>query len=118
MNYYIQVRTFEEDNLLFNENTTGVLEEDVLTFSNDVDTIRIHLNNFLLVKENNESIFRLTKERCELKLKEINQSMDIPLLYVDYQNLDNKKIKVEYRLVSQDKPFKIEIEIGDVVVDE
>lgn len=112
MNYNITINTYEENTLLFKETTTCTLDDDFLEYHTDNDKIRINLNNFSFSKENNESILKLSKDTCLLTLKEEKQSINIPLDYINYKLENNKYIVIIYKLISQDKPLKIEIIIG------
>lgn len=112
MEYNIYINSYEENTLLFKETTIGLLEDNFLTYNTDNDTIRINLNNFSFIKENVESILKITLQKCTLTLKEINQSLEIPIDYINYLN-NNNKILLEYKLASQEKPIKIKIEIGE-----
>lgn len=113
MNRNIYISTFEDNTLLYKLTTTGLLEDDFLEFHTDNDTIRINLNNFSFRKENVESILKITKEKCTLTLKEIDQKIDIPINYIEFNNDHNNKIEFKYKLISQDNPVKIVIEIGE-----
>lgn len=113
MNRNITISTYENDILLFKEHTLCLLEDDFLEFNTDNDTVRINLNNFSFTKENVETILKITKEKCLLTLKELKQSMEIPLEYINYNNNANKNISIEYKLISQENPLKIIIEIGE-----
>ncbi|MDE5539672.1 MAG: hypothetical protein K2J20_04220 [Bacilli bacterium] len=114
MNRNISIKTYEANNLLFSETTTCTLEDDILSYSTDSENIRINCGNFSFTKENNETILKINHEKCTLTLKELHQSLDIPLDYINYQFDNNKNILIEYKLVSQESPLKIEIEIGDI----
>lgn len=113
MNRNIYISTYEDDTLLFKETTKGRLEEDDLEFNTDNDKILINLNRFSFTKENVESILKLSKEKCTLTLKEIKQSLDIPIDYIYFKSDNNKNIEIKYKLISQEKPLKMIIEIGD-----
>lgn len=113
MNRNIYISTYEDNKLLFKEQTTCLLEDNFLSYNTDNDNIRINLKDFNFIKENNESIFRLSKSRCMLTVKEMKDSLEIPLDYINYNN-DNNNIEIEYKLISQEKPIKIKIEIGCV----
>lgn len=112
MNYIITINTYEENTLLFKETTTCILDDDFLEYQTDNDKIRINLNNFSFSKENNESILKLSQDTCLLTLKEEKQSINIPLDYLNYNLDNNKNITIIYKLISQDKPLKIEIIVG------
>ena len=115
MNRNITISTYENDILLFKNHTLCILEEDFLSYNTDNDNIRINLNNFSFTKENVETILKITENNCAITLKELNQSLDIPLEYINYKNDNNKNINIEYKLISQENPLKIIIEIGDEV---
>lgn len=115
MNRNIYISTYEENTLLFKEQTTCLLEDDFLTYNTDNDNIKINLKDFSFTKENVESILKITKDKCILTLKEVNQSLKIPLDFINYINDNNKNIIIEYKLISQDFPLKIIIEIGSVI---
>lgn len=114
MNHNITISTYEENNLLFKENTTCLLEDDYLTYHTDNDTIKINLEKFKFIKENNDTILKINENICTLTLKELNNSLDIPLEHINYKNEDNKHIEIEYKLTSQEKNLKIIIEIGEI----
>lgn len=113
MNYNITISTYEEDNLLFKENTTCLLEDDYLTYHTDNDTVRINLEKFKFIKENNDTILKITKNNCTLTLKELNNSLEIPLEYINFTHNDNH-IEIIYKLVSQEQKLKIVIDIGEI----
>ena len=114
MNHSLNVKTYENNILLYAIDTNCLLEEGFLSYNTDNDNIRINLENFSFTKDNVESILKITKERCTLTIKELKQSLDIPIEYINY-NIDNNKITIEYKLISQDFPLKIVIEIGDEI---
>lgn len=115
MNRNIKIETYENDTLLFKNVTTCILEDDYLEYDTDNDHIRMNLNNFSFTKENVESIMRLNKVRCILKLKELNQELEIPLEYVNYKFENNTNITIEYKLISNEFPIKINLEIGEII---
>ncbi len=41
----------------------------------------------------------------------MRESLEIPLDYINY-NYENNNIEISYKLISQDKPLTIKIEIG------
>lgn len=114
MKYNIQISTYEGNILLFIENTICILEDNYLSYNTDNDSIKINLNNFKFIRENLETILTLTKEKCILFLKELNNSVEIPLNYLEFNNESNK-IYIEYKLESQESPLKINIEIGEKI---
>ncbi|MBE6154706.1 MAG: hypothetical protein E7163_03960 [Firmicutes bacterium] len=111
MNRNIVVSTYENNILLFKNHTTCIYEDDYIEFNTDNDNIRINLKTFSFTKENVESILKITKDKCLLTLKELKQSLEIPLEYVNFEN--SKEIILEYKLISQENPLKIILEIGD-----
>jgi len=111
MNRNITVSTYENNTLLFKSHTTCIYEDDYIEFNTDNDNIRINLKTFNFTKENVESILKITKDKCLLTLKELKQSLEIPLEYLNYEN--DKEIIIEYKLISQENPLKIILEIGD-----
>lgn len=113
MNKSIIIKTYEENNLLFSENTTCTLDDGYLTYSTDNDFIKINLNNFSFTKENNESILKITKNECTLKVKGLKDYLTIPIDYINFEFDNNKNVILEYKLASQEKMFKILITIGD-----
>lgn len=115
MHYNINVKTYENHVLLYASNTFCLLDECFLSYSTDTDNIRINLENFSFTKENNDSILKITKEKCLLTLKDLKQTLEIPLDYINYTFANNKNITIEYKLISQDFPLKIIIEIGDEI---
>lgn len=110
MDYEASITTYSDNTLLFNETTLCHIEDGTLSYSNETDEIRINLNKFRFVKENNESILSLTSDYCALKLKELNKSVDIPIIYINYTIQDNKRFILEYKLLSQEETLKIVIE--------
>lgn len=115
MNRNIYISTYEGNTLLFKSQTTCLLEDNFLTYNTDNDNIRINLKDFSFTKENVESIFKITKDKCTLIVKRENLNLDIPIDYINYTNDNNKNIAIEYKLISQDFPLKIIIEIGSVI---
>lgn len=115
MNHYLNIKTYENNTLLFANDTNCLLEDDFLEFYTDNDHIRINLANFSFSKENIESILKITKDKCTLTLKQEKTNFDIPLDYINYTFANNKNIEIEYKLISQDYPLKINIEIGDEI---
>lgn len=113
MNRILNIKTYESDTLLFNENRVGYFEDKILSYATDTDNVRINLEKFSFIKENNETILKLSEDACFLTLKEVNDSLEIPLDYINYNFDNNKNVSIEYKLLSQDKPLKILIEIGD-----
>lgn len=113
MNCAINIKTYENHVLLYSSNTFCLLDGCFLSYNTDTDNIRINLENFSFTKENNDSILKITKEKCLLTLKDLNQTLEIPLDYINYTYANNKNITIEYKLISQDFPLKIIIEIGD-----
>ncbi len=115
MYYNITVSTFEEDTLLFKTTTTSLIEDNFLTYHTDNDTIRFNLVNFSFTKENNESILKITPNKCLLTLKDIKQTMEIPHDYINFEYNHNKTITFTYKLISNEYPIKIIIDIGDEI---
>lgn len=115
MNRNIYISTYEGNTLLFKSQTTCLLEDDFLTYNTDNDNIKINLKDFSFTKENVESILKITKDKCTLIVKELKQSLDIPIDYINYTYENNKNITIEYKLISQDFPLKIILEIGSVI---
>ena len=113
MNHNLNIKVYENNILLSAVDTNCLIEDNFLSYNTDSDNIRINLKDFSFTKENVESILRITKEKCTLTLKEIKQSMDIPLDYINYTFENNKNVYLEYKLISQDFPLKIILEIGD-----
>ena len=116
MNYNIIVNTYEDNNLLWNTSTTGNLDDNILIYSTDNETIKINLKNFTFTKENNETILKITQKMCTLTLKELKNSVTIPLDYLNFK-CELPNIVLEYKLISQEKPLKINITIGDEIYD-
>lgn len=108
----IVIKTYENEELLIIENLTGILKNSYLQFSNDNNTFKIDLKDEMFLKENTDSILKINKERCELTLKELNSSVEIPLILYSFQK-NNNLITITYRLESQEKNLKIEISLGD-----
>lgn len=117
MNKSIIIKTYEENNLLFSENTICTLDDDYLTYHTDNDTIKINLHNFSFTKENSESILKITNNECTLKVKGLPDYLNIPIDYINYENDNNKNIKIAYKLASQEKGLQINITIGSVIDD-
>lgn len=115
MNRNLNVKTYEENKLLFSIDTPCLLEDGFLSYNTDNDNIRISLENFSFTKENVESILKITSDKCILTLKDMKQSLDIPLDYINYTNDNNKNITIEYKLISQELPLKIVLTIGSVI---
>lgn len=115
MNRNINIKVYERELLLSAYDTVCILEEEFLSYNTDSDNIRINLKDFSFTKENVESILKITKDKCTLLIKELNESLDIPIDYINYTNDNNKNISIEYKLISQDFPLKIAIEIGSVI---
>ena len=115
MNRNLNVKVYEDKTLLSATDTTCLLEDGFLSYNTDNDNIRINLENFSFTKDNVESILKITAKNCTLTLKEIKQSLGIPLDYINYTNDNNKNIIIEYKLISQDLPLKIELNIGDEI---
>lgn len=113
MDYEASITTYQENTLLFNESTICHIEDNVLEYSTDADTIRINLDKFKFIKENLESILKISENKCTLKLKELNKVFEIPIDFVNYEWNENKKFILEYKLESQEKPLKIVIEIEE-----
>lgn len=114
MDYEASITTYEENTLLFNERTICHIEDDVLEYSNDVDTIKIHLDKFKFIKENFESILKISENKCTLKLKELQKEFDIPINYIEYNWENYKRFTLKYKLESQEKPLKLIIEIEEI----
>lgn len=114
MNHNINIKVYENSILLSAIDTNCLIEDNFLSYNTDSDNIRINLKDFSFTKDNVESILKITKEKCTLIVKELKQSLDIPIDYINY-NIDKNKITIEYKLISQDFPLKIVIEIGDEI---
>ena len=84
MNYLLTINTYENNNLLFKNITKGYLEDNYLTYSTDTDNIKINLHTFSFTKDNHESTFKITKNTCYLYIKELNQTLNIPINYFLY----------------------------------
>ena len=113
MYYVLNIETYEENTLIYKETKKGLIEDDILSYTTDIDNIKIYLKNFKLIKESTETIFILTNNLCTLKLKELNNIVEIPIDYIKYNYNKNKYINIEYRLISQEKPLKIYIEMSE-----
>lgn len=114
MNRNINIKVYENNILLSAIDTNCLLEENFLSYNTDNDNIRINLENFSFTKDNVESILKITKDKCTLTVKELRQDLEIPLEYLNY-DIDNSRITIEYKLISQDFPLKIVLEIGDAI---
>ncbi len=112
MYYNITESTYEENRLLFKTTTTGKLEDNILTYHTENDTIKFNLNNYSFTKENNESILKITENKCFLTLKELNQTLEIPYDYINF-NYEHNNITFIYKLISNEYPIKIYLNIGD-----
>ncbi len=108
------INTYQNEALLFKEQTTGYIEDNILEYHTDSEKIRINLSMYSFIRENEESILKIIKDKCELRLKSLNQSLDIPMEYCDFK-VDDIRIVLEYKLESQELPLKIIIEIGDEI---
>ena len=115
MNHNINIKVYENNILLSAVNTKCLLEDDFLSYNTDNDNIRINLKDFCFTKENVESILKITKDACTLNINELKQKLDIPLDYINYNIENNKNINIEYKLISQDFPLRIILEIGDEI---
>lgn len=115
MNYNLTVSTYEQDTLLFTEQTICTIENNILTYSNDTDMLTINLNKFNLIRKNSESTLKITDNLCTLKINELNKTIEIPLDYLNYNFEHNKNITIIYKLASQDVPLKIILQIGDEI---
>lgn len=113
MNYNISISTYEGRTLLFKEHTTCLLEDNYLTYHTDSDTIKINLESFNFTKENKDTKLIITSKDCLLILKELNNSVNIPLEHLKFNKEDNK-VTIEYKLPSQENILKINIEIGEI----
>lgn len=113
MNKELYISTYQGDTLLIKENLLGELTNNILKYSNENDVFLIDLQNNEFTKENLESVLKINNRRCELTLKELNKSMEIPLKKFDFQVLDNN-IAIIYELESQEEELKIEISIGEL----
>jgi len=113
MNKDLYISTYQGNTLLIKENLLGEFNNNILKYSNENDEFIIDLQKNEFIKENLESILRINKRRCELTLKELNKSMEIPLKKYDFQAFDNKIIII-YELESQEEELKIEINIGEI----
>ena len=114
MNYNISINTYENNTLLFKNTTSALLEDNFITYNTDNDTIKINLNTFSFTKENNETILKLTKNKCYLHLKNLKQTLEIPLNYLNF-SYNNNEIMIEYKLISQENSLKIIINIGSEI---
>ncbi len=111
MNRNLIISTYENNVLLFKNSTTGFLDADLLTYHTEDAFVKINFQIFSFTKENNESIFKLTKNTCYLKLKELNQVLNIPLEFIEF-TYQNNEINLEYKLASNEHNIKVKIEIG------
>ncbi len=114
MYHNLIITTTEGETNLYKTTTTGYLENNYLSYHTDSDTIKINLHTFKFTKENIETILKITQDKCSLTLKELNQTLDIPLEFINFEFVDNKYITISYKLISMDLPLKINIEIGSV----
>ena len=107
----INISIYENNNLLSKNTTTAFITEDSMEYNTENDNIKINLIHFSFNKENGDSLLKITDNECTLTLKELNQSLNIPLEYLNY-NIENNNISLEYKLESQENPLKIIIDIG------
>ncbi len=114
MNRNVTISTYEDNTLLFKNTTTCLLEDNYLTFNTDNDTIKINLDTKTFIKDNVESTLKITMNKCQLTIKELKNSIDIPIDYINFNNDNNKNITFEYKLASQEYTLKIIIEIGEI----
>lgn len=115
MKYKIIVKTYEAKNLLYSEQTTATIDDNYLLYTTDSDTIKINLDKFSFVKNSNEMMLRITENKCLLKVKELNDYLEIPIDYIKFENDNNKNITISYKLASQENILTIKITIGDEI---
>lgn len=109
----LTIKTYQNNIKLYQENVVGTLEEGILTYSTENDKIMINFNDFVFRKENAETILKIKKDTCILTLKDLGQEMVLPHEYINYMICYDKELQLEYKLISQDEPIKIVLEIGD-----
>lgn len=114
MIYNLVVNTYEDENLLFSLNTIGSITDNILKYSDEDNEIQISLKKALFIKENKESLMDINNQKCHIKLKDLNQTIEIPLKFVNH-TFSNHKVKFQYQLISMDKPLLIDITIGDEI---
>lgn len=114
MNRYINISTYEGDNLILKNTTSALLEDNILIFHTDNDTIKINLKPFSFTKENNESILKISQNKCYLYLKDLNNTLELPLEELNYLIQDDL-IAITYKLASNANNIKIEITLGSEI---
>ncbi len=114
MNRYINISTYEGDNLILKNTTSALLEDNILIFHTDNDTIKINLKPFSFTKENNESILKISQNKCYLYLKDLNNTLELPLEELNYLIQDDL-ITITYKLASTANNIKIEITLGSEI---
>ncbi len=107
------INTYENNILLFKENLIGNYLNNTLEYSNEVDSFLIDLNKKIFIKENLESILKITSNKSYITIKEINKTFDLEVINYKLTNTKNS-ITFEYLLESKENPLKIEIEMSDI----
>ena len=114
MKHNISVNTYQDNNLLFNLPTVGLIDEDILTYYTDTEAIKINLQTGSFTKENNDTLLKITKDLCYLNIKALNKSYDINIKYYDFM-YKNNCVTLSYKLETQEEILKIIINIGSVI---
>ena len=114
MKHNISVNTYQDNNLLFNIPTVGLIDDNILIYYTDTDLIRINLETGSFTKENNDTILKINKDTCLLTLKSLNKSYDVIVNYYDFI-YDNNSLTLTYKLETQENILKIIINIGSVI---
>ncbi len=86
---------------------------DILKYTLNNELISINLKDFKFIKENKESIFNITENECRIYLKEQDMSFIIPINYINYSFVNNKRVVLEYLLESNEEKVRVEIEIEE-----
>ena len=110
----LSINTYQDDILLFNTPTIGIIDDELLYYHTDTDAIKINLEKGSFTKENNDTILKITKDKCTLTLKSLNNTYDIDLEYYNFEYND-QVIVFTYKLISQENILKIVINIGSVI---
>ena len=110
----LNINTYQDNVLLFNIPTVGLIDDEFLYYNTDTDAIKINFEKGSFTKENNDTILKITKDNCTLTLKSLNKTYDIDLEYYDFKYIDDN-ITFTYKLVSQENILKIVINIGSVI---
>lgn len=113
----LNLKLLNNSNAVYNLNRIEYLQDNnVIEFTDNKDCYRISLNEKYFIKENDEFIFNLNIENktCTYLLKEIDNLFDINVLECSLEETKNK-IKIEYKIESNEEKNIIEIELIEEV---